>query len=151
MTKPMSSEMREEVVSLRRLAEVIRKYGTCAPSALETVANNIDALLALTEAGADGAVAWLCEWTDEDDGETVRVSFEFKRGAENRALEVGGDAHVIPLYTHPQDASGDAVMREALERIRDYEGDPRTPVRNSVRKSGIARAALNAMQAKEAK
>lgn len=35
-----------------------------------------------------------------------------------------------------------AGMVGALERIRDYEGDPRTPIKNSVKKSSIARAAL---------
>ena len=35
-----------------------------------------------------------------------------------------------------------ARMREALAKIAEYEGDPLTPVRNSVKKSAIARAAL---------
>jgi|GEM_PF-6238849 len=34
------------------------------------------------------------------------------------------------------------VMGEALEAIRDYKGNPRTPVHSSVSMSALARAAL---------
>ena len=47
--------VRAATVSMRELAKVIRKYGTCAPAALELVASRIEA--ALAQAPAENAAA----------------------------------------------------------------------------------------------
>lgn len=68
--------------------------------------------------GKVDAVAWMCEWTDPEDGEPVRLSFDWKAGAESRAQEVGGDARVTPLY--PQSAIND-LMREVIRLTERLE------------------------------
>ena len=51
------------------------------------------------------------------------------------------DAHEA-LEMTSQCRAAVAEMIEALTQIRDYAGNPRTAAANSVKKSGIARAAL---------
>lgn len=55
-----------------------------------------------------------------------------------------GERTALTATSQPAAAHGEDSLRKALEEIRDYEGDPNTPVKNSVKKSAIARAALAA-------
>lgn len=93
------------------------------------------------------AVAWMTEWTDE--GETVRVTFEYRRGAESRRDEVGGDARVVPLFTHPPKpvVSDEVLDTIALRTMREcWDAAEYTVSRSQARAKiqNIIRAALTA-------
>jgi hypothetical protein len=125
----MSSEMRELIAKWRSelldlpvgdsewvvMARSLAKNYNCA---LNSCADELEALLARTEAGADGAVAFRialgdCIWQD-------RV---FHAPSHDLAVERG--TPIEYAYTHPQDASGDA---EYSDRIADLIGGSQTPV-----------------------
>lgn len=109
----MSSEMRE--LAIRALQSAYAHGEKHAPFALHDCARQIvdAALLARTEAGADGAVAWglMYPADHEQRGTLWNVAVE-KESAEQMqaACWNAGDDLIVPLYTRPQDASGDAVM-----------------------------------------
>lgn len=63
------------------------------------------------------------------------------RDVERREDSIAAHIEKLNARIAQQDATI-ARMREALSKIAEYEGDPLTPVRNSVKKSAIARAAL---------
>jgi hypothetical protein len=67
---PMTTKIEDAAKALRGLAAVIRKYGTCAPAALEEIADRLAALSA--REGGDqhaeaGAVAWCMTYAHPGD------------------------------------------------------------------------------------
>lgn len=132
--------------------------------------NKARALLARTEAGADGAVMWRVEWDEDNDGDAFYVTLDTERGAMGRANEAIAEGfkgvrirRLVYGDTHPQDASGDA--ERALEWLG---GEMRTSTvymngsrafspssfamrKHDLRGRTFLEAVLNAMQAKEAK
>jgi hypothetical protein len=164
----MSSEMRELVKELRAYDYT---QGNPDSSDVGAWADRLErALLARTEAGEDGAEPfgwWIeCHGTDGDFGQFVtdRAFVELLRSH-------GVVERETALFTHPQDASGDAeellaadmeldaaeAAFDALDKrdgigddrdVRDYDGPEYARLSAAV--SRRARA-IAAMQAKEAK
>lgn len=145
----MSSEMREYVAALRDREH--RFHGMGGHYVAEVIRGELEAILARTEAGADGAVYQMMatdEYVDEDGNvrpDDPRLWMDHPR-EEYERLKDHPSVRSRIVYTHPQDASGDACFI-ALQKILAAHAN------DNVRPQAfyIAADAIAAMQAKEAK
>lgn len=96
-------------------------------------------------------------WLEVNNEADVRLHVEAYTRAKVSHAIAAKDAEIEALRADLADymaaANSEATraerLAEALREIAEYEGDPTTPVRNSLKKSTIARAALSAAALKQ--
>lgn len=127
----MSSEMRELIAKWREMAARgpdpnYDEHGI-GPGELTSCANELEDILARTEAGADGADLIQWRYTNAETGEVLTPWTECDAAFREKRKDAPG-YQFRELFTHPQDASGDAAKLGAfaasiLNLDEDWIGD----------------------------
>lgn len=99
--------------ALRGLAKVIREHGTCAPMAVEHVAEAIDAHIA----GMGEPVAWLAA---DGSGRVIDVKAK-SAGARASATASATSVYSIPIYAAPP--IDIAAVRTSIANLRTWHDE----------------------------